>query len=93
MDDMSRVGTEHQTRGEMPFDPNWPASASAQLGWTFRIQRYVGSVAAGFLALFAFATPIAMVLLPRLRIISLRSEQQYQCTAECEGSFEFNLFS
>ena len=54
------------------------------LGWSFGCQRYLGTVAAGLLAFLAVSTPVAMVLLPRMQIVPLRSEQ-LRCPAECEG--------
>lgn len=85
MDDISRVGGDGAQGRELNFDPGWRASCGqAPLSLAFRCQRYLGSVTAGLLALFAFATPVAMVLLPRLQIVPLRSEQ-LRCPAECEG--------
>jgi len=86
MDDMSRVGGESAGRiGDGPFDPHWPSSSDQyHLGWAFQCQRYIGSAVSVLLGLLALATPIIMVLLPRLQIVPLRSEQ-LRCSAECEG--------
>ena len=88
MDDVSRLGGGiHQDSGRHP-DQNggldsggWNNGMMSQfqtqpnLGWTFGCQRYLGTVAAGLLAIMAVCTPIAMVVLPRLQIVPLRSEQ------------------
>ena len=86
MDDMSRVGGESAGRiGDGHLDPHWSTSGDQhQLGWTFLCQRYIGSTVGVLLGLVALATPIIMVLLPRLQIVPLRSEQ-LRCSAECEG--------
>lgn len=97
MDDMSRVGTGDGVVGaggaggrgdQLPFGDGaaWPASAlnDANLGWAFRCQRYAGTAASALLAVFALATPVAMVLLPRLHVLPFRAEQ-LRCPAECEG--------
>lgn len=89
MDDVSRLGGGEGGR-DGANDPNWSSSAMGQfqsqanLGWAFGCQRYLGSIAAGLLAALAVTTPIAMVLLPRMQIVPLRSEQ-LRCPAECEG--------
>lgn len=96
MDDVSRLGGGgHQDPGR--GDQNggldsggWNNGVMSQfqtqpnLGWAFGCQRYVGTVAAGLLAILAVLTPIAMVALPRLQIVPMRSEQ-LRCSAECEG--------
>ena len=94
MDDMSRVGTGDgggggpagQRGDQLALDGGaWPSALNqAHLGWAFRCQRYIGTVASVLLAVFAFATPIAMVLLPRLHVLPFRAEQ-LRCPAECEG--------
>ena len=56
----------------------------SNLGWNFKCQRYLGSITAAVLAVLAVMTPVAMVLLPRMQIVPLRSEQ-LRCPAECEG--------
>lgn len=81
MDDMSRVGAEpgrSNVAGEMSPDGGWSTGVNGgtfggggpSLGWSFRCQRYVGSTAAALLALFALATPIVMVILPRMNVVS-----------------------
>lgn len=97
MDDVSRLGghTGHgglggdSGRDQGGLDSGWNNGMSqfqtqTNLGWSFGCQRYLGSVAAGLLAVMAVLTPIAMVILPRLQIVPLRSEQ-LRCPAECEG--------
>jgi len=88
MDDVSRVGGPESCArmGDGAFDAHWPLNCGGQhqLGLAFQCQRYMGTVAAILLGLVALATPITMVLLPRLQIVPLRSEQ-LRCTAECEG--------
>lgn len=64
-----------------------------ETGLTFTCQRYAGSLLCGLVALFAFLSPIAMVLIPRLNMIPLKREQ-LQCDTECDGlliSFSFKL--
>ncbi|KAF2363125.1 Vang-like protein [Trinorchestia longiramus] len=60
---------------------------------TFVCQRYAGSAVCAFVALFAFISPILMVLVPRLPVLELKRDQ-LQCDAECDGlliSFSFKL--
>ncbi|CAL4139156.1 unnamed protein product [Meganyctiphanes norvegica] len=64
-----------------------------ETGLTFTCQRYAGSLLCGLVAFFAFLSPIAMVLIPRLNVISLKREQ-LKCNSECDGlliSFSFKL--
>ncbi|XP_076051263.1 strabismus domain-containing protein Vang [Oratosquilla oratoria] len=64
-----------------------------EAGVTFLCQRYAGSVLCALVALAAFLSPIAMVLIPRLNLIQLKSEQ-LRCDSECDGlliSFSFKL--
>lgn len=93
MDDVSRLGGGDGGRGVGdggPNDPAWSSNAMGQfqshsnLGWNFKCQRYLGSITAAVLAVLAVMTPVAMVLLPRMQIVPLRSEQ-LRCPAECEG--------
>ncbi|XP_046651621.1 vang-like protein 2 [Daphnia pulicaria] len=95
MDDVSRLGGGDGGRGGGgdggPNDPAWSSNAMGQfqsqgghLGWNFKCQRYLGSITAAVLAVLAVMTPVAMVLLPRMQIVPLRSEQ-LRCPAECEG--------
>lgn len=92
MDDVSRLGGGDGGRGGDggPNDPAWSSNAMGQfqsqgnLGWNFKCQRYLGSITAAVLAVLAVITPVAMVLLPRMQIVPLRSEQ-LRCPAECEG--------
>ncbi len=96
MDDVSRLGGGDGGRGGVggdggPNDPAWSSNAMGQfqshgghLGWNFKCQRYLGSITAAVLAVLAVMTPVAMVLLPRMQIVPLRSEQ-LRCPAECEG--------
>lgn len=92
MDDVSRLGGGDGGRGGDggPNDPAWSSNAMGQfqsqgnLGWNFKCQRYLGSITAAVLAALAVITPVAMVLLPRMQIVPLRSEQ-LRCPAECEG--------
>lgn len=92
---MSRLGGGDGGRGGGgdggPNDPAWSSNAMGQfqsqgghLGWNFKCQRYLGSITAAVLAVLAVMTPVAMVLLPRMQIVPLRSEQ-LRCPAECEG--------
>lgn len=90
MDDVSRLGGGDGNR-DMANDANWSSSnamgqfqSQSNLGWAFGCQRYLGSIAAGLVAALAVITPVAMVLLPRMQIVPLRSEQ-LRCPAECEG--------
>ncbi|XP_045130015.1 vang-like protein 1 [Portunus trituberculatus] len=64
-----------------------------ETGVTFTCQRYAGSALCALVALFAFLSPIAMVLIPRLNVIQLKSEH-LKCDSECDGlliSFSFKL--
>lgn len=93
MDDVSRIGGAAGDGGRGDggaADADWSPGAMNQfqhqhpLGWTFGCQRYLGSVAAALLALLAVCTPVAMVMIPRLGVVPLRTEQ-LRCHAECEG--------
>ncbi|KAK3861283.1 hypothetical protein Pcinc_032715 [Petrolisthes cinctipes] len=62
-------------------------------GVTFTCQRYAGSALCALVALFAFLSPVAMVLLPRLDVVQLKPDHLH-CDSECDGlliSFSFKL--
>ncbi len=95
MDDVSRIGGHGAGPDSGGRDPNgidstgWNNGMSQfqtqpTLGLGFACQRYLGTIAAGLLAITAVLTPVAMVLLPRLQIVPLRPDQ-LRCPAECEG--------
>ncbi|KAG7175644.1 Vang-like protein 1-like [Homarus americanus] len=52
-----------------------------ETGITFTCQRYAGSALCALVALLAFLSPIAMVLIPRLNVIKLKSDH-LKCDSE-----------
>jgi vang-like len=50
----------------------------------FNCARYIGSILAGIIGLFAFLSPIVMVVLPK---IGIKEWTQKECGPECEGLF------
>ncbi|XP_037082013.1 vang-like protein 2-B [Pollicipes pollicipes] len=60
---------------------------------SFQCQRYLGTTLAGVISLFAFLSPVAMVIIPKTSLLGLK-QAQLQCGAECDGtliSFAFKL--
>ena len=61
--------------------------------WAFTCQRYMGPWTAAVFSVAAFLSPILMVLIPQLGLMSFR-ESQLRCHVECDGlliSFAFRL--
>ncbi|KAF0301063.1 Vang-like protein 1 [Amphibalanus amphitrite] len=60
---------------------------------SFQCQRYLGTTLAGIVSLFAFLSPVAMVVIPKTSLLGLK-QAQLQCGAECDGmliAFAFKL--
>ncbi|XP_065567765.1 vang-like protein 2 isoform X1 [Artemia franciscana] len=90
LEDLSKYGTGANVDpyGQMYLSQDLSSSCS------FRLQKYLGTIIVVFMSLFAFFSPIVMILLPRFGVIRLRPDKAV-CGAECDGlliSFSFKLF-
>lgn len=78
MDDMSRMGGKE--------------FANSDQGATFKCHMWIGSVVASVISIFAFISPIMMVILPKLELFDWKIVRT--CGPECDGiliSFAFKL--
>lgn len=91
--DRSMSAEDRNSKDQVRYGDRYSDDGSNRLGVLFKCQRYLGSVVAAILSAAAFASPVAMVTLPRLGLWGWR-EENLVCGPECDSlliSFAFKL--